>query len=90
MKIHIDENGDVIRCFGNVKPGDTHTLSTIRAVDEEIIGSSSGWLAANGDGDPTGHFRSYPVTGHNADMAIRQRMTHLRHWAALKKVHDLT
>jgi hypothetical protein len=40
MKIHIDENGDVIRCFGNVKPGDTHTLSTIRAVDEEIIG----WL----------------------------------------------
>jgi len=34
--------------------------------------------------------RDQPVTGRAADMTKSTRMTHLRQWAALKKVHDLT
>ena len=41
MKIHVTEDGEIIRAYGNAKPTDTHTLSTIPAVDEEIIE----WLA---------------------------------------------
>jgi hypothetical protein len=41
MRSYVDAQSDIILYSGGAKPGDTHLLSTVHCVDEEIIE----WLA---------------------------------------------